>query len=98
MALRLGASNVGVYSAPLTQTCVWCWTLPSFICTVDKHTTYLLTVWMKAEKLKLLFGVTKKLFQKTVYVFFICSSISDFRWFSMLYSAVRFHQVFSAFP
>ena len=64
MAPQLGVSNVGVYSAPLTQTYVWWRTLPSFICTTNKYTIDLLTVLMKAEKLELLFRVIKKLFQK----------------------------------
>lgn len=99
MALQLGVSNIDVYSAPLTQTYVWWWTLPSFISTANKRTfDLLLTVLMKAEKLELLFRVIKKLLQKPVQIFFICSSITDFWWFSMLYFTASYHQVFSAFP
>lgn len=40
----------------------------------------------------------KKLFQKTMKIFFIYSSSHECWCFSVLYFTIRFHQVFSAFP
>lgn len=58
MALQLGVSNIGVYSALLTQTYAWWWTLPSFISQLTSAQL------MNAEKLELLFRVIKTHFQK----------------------------------
>lgn len=58
MALRLGVSNIGAYSASLTQTYARWWTLPSFISQLTSAQL------MNAEKPELLFRVIKTHFQK----------------------------------
>lgn len=92
MALQLGVSNIDVYSALLTQTYVWWWTLPSFISTANKCTfDLLLTVLMKAEKLELLFRVIKKLLQKPVQIFFY---MLIYHWLLVVFHAL-FHNKLS---